>query len=233
MFAVAREVDLQCLVHRGGGLPPVPIEGPVAEPPVGVVFDVLAGGSAERRSAVRAWLAPSLASRVTTLPDDALAVVLVRVLSAFSEDEAAAATRVPAGDEVDLMRAVFGVARTLGMTPADVLAMPWGQFLDAGRFVHDARRAEMVDAAIAARVAQADREGWKSFMGSMGVDQRRPARLTDAEREVAKRQSEMVRAQLDRMRRTGSPQPQSAEERDAHNAVLADMTAALSADGEA
>lgn len=206
MFAVAREVDLRCTVHRGGGLPPVPIEGRVREPSAGVVLDVLSGDDAERRAAVREWLPPSLASRVAPLPEGALGLLLVHVLAAFSPQASATASASKGAPEADLMGAVFAVGARLGMAPSAVLAMPWGQFIEAGRYTVRARTEDLLGAASAARVAQASPEDWKKFRRALEPPQAKPAEpeITPEEQARIDAQAEHVRRQVEHYKATGS-----------------------------
>lgn len=242
-------VEVQALVFRGldpSGVPlaPVTITGTVPEPTVGIAVAVLTGDEGEALAAARAWLPPVLYSDVRALSAEPRRAMLAYLIAdASGADMATPEASGESGREADpdaLHRATLDVAAALGSYRA-VMEMPWRAFLRMGERLRARKAEEALDMATAARVGfNADAKGFESYRKALVklAAPPKPKREEDEEtreatRRAADAQSAMIRAQLERRRRTGSALPQTEDEREAHNAHLAAMQAALSPEGEA
>ena len=225
-------------IVRRDDLPPFLIQGTAAAPPVRVALAILDGEAGVLRSHLGAWLGPSFASALAPLSDAGLQQVASAILfdhsKAVTERHPARVAKAPASrdaEPADMMESVWAVASEIGIPPDAVLSMPWTDFLSALLWIPTARKRALVDAATAARIAQADAEGWSAFVGSVASPKGR--RSTDEDKAAAKAQADLIRAQLDRKRATGSSLPRSDAERDADAENLAKLAKAYQTTGEA
>jgi len=119
----------------------------------------------------RRWLRPRDAADLTAFSDRGLARALLSLLSGSSgitpdlkaEAEAAAVEVAGSRGPEGVDDAVLTVALSLGVSPGDVLVLPWPAFLASARALPRVQAAAELRTATAARAAQADRAGWTTY----------------------------------------------------------------------